>query len=76
MRAKDVVVNISKNLKQIPENKTLVFGHTFTDHMLVIDWDAKNGWTKPAITPYAKLNLDPSCTVFHYGTECFEGMKA
>jgi len=25
------------------------FGKTFTDHMLTIDWDAKNGWGKPVI---------------------------
>ncbi len=34
------------------------------------------GWESPKIKPYGKLALDPSCVVFHYGIECFEGMKA
>jgi branched-chain amino acid aminotransferase len=59
----------------VPNNK-LIFGHTFTDHMLTIKWNANEGWSKPLVGPYKKLELDPSCTVFHYGVECFEGMKA
>ncbi|KAJ1952281.1 branched-chain-amino-acid transaminase bat2, partial [Dipsacomyces acuminosporus] len=26
--------------------------------------------------PYGPLSLDPSCSVFHYAFECFEGLKA
>jgi branched-chain amino acid aminotransferase len=66
----------NKTLKDIVPNNKLVFGHTFTDHMLVIPWNATDGWSNPTICPYGKLHLDPSCTVFHYGIECFEGMKA
>jgi branched-chain amino acid aminotransferase len=76
LRAADLTIKLNPSPKSIPPNKELVFGHTFTDHMLTIDWDAKNGWSKPSIVPYGKLELDPSCTVFHYGIECFEGMKA
>ncbi|KAI8812289.1 aminotransferase [Cladochytrium replicatum] len=56
--------------------KDLVFGHTFSDHMLIVEWSAKTGWEAPEIKPYGKLSLDPSSTVFHYAVECFEGMKA
>lgn len=62
--------------KQKLPNSKLVFGHTFTDHMLTVDWNAGKGWSSPVIKPYQKLALDPSSVVFHYGTECFEGMKA
>lgn len=56
--------------------KDLVFGKTFSDHMLMIPHDTQIGWHAPRIQPYAPLELDPSATVFHYGMECFEGMKA
>ena len=63
--------------KQLVANRDLVFGKTFTDHMLTVDFDqAKNGWQQPEIAPYSKLQLDPSAVVFHYGMEVFEGMKA
>ncbi|KAI8393315.1 branched-chain amino acid aminotransferase [Radiomyces spectabilis] len=56
--------------------KELTFGKHFTDHMLTVEWDKQDGWHEPHIKPYQKLQLDPSSTVFHYGFECFEGMKA
>ncbi|AYF44118.1 branched-chain-amino-acid transaminase [Halobacteriovorax sp. BALOs_7] len=33
-------------------------------------------WGELEIRPYAKLELDPTCKVLHYGQEIFEGMKA
>jgi len=59
-----------------PEKSTLVFGHTFTDHMLEIDWNNKDGWGAPRIVPRHNLSLDPAASVFHYAIEVFEGMKA
>ncbi|WRT68092.1 branched-chain amino acid aminotransferase [Kwoniella shivajii] len=59
----------------LPPSK-LVFGKTFTDHMLTINWSSGNGWGNPEIKPYGKLELDPSSTVFHYAFTLFEGMKA
>lgn len=44
--------------------------------MLSIEWTASEGWLEPRITPYQNLSLDPASCVFHYGFECFEGMKA
>ncbi|KAK7204583.1 aminotransferase [Myxozyma melibiosi] len=60
--------------KLAPEK--LVFGHTFTDHMLQVPWSASEGWLEPKIVPYQNLSLDPATCVFHYAFECFEGMKA
>ncbi|KIV89085.1 branched-chain amino acid aminotransferase [Exophiala mesophila] len=62
--------------KALVANQDLVFGRTFTDHMLSIEWTASQGWLPPRITPYQNLSLDPATCVFHYAFECFEGMKA
>ncbi|KAG7870064.1 hypothetical protein KL918_000268 [Ogataea parapolymorpha] len=57
-------------------NDQLVFGQSFTDHMLTIEWTAESGWGIPEIKPYGNLSLDPSACVFHYAFELFEGLKA
>lgn len=62
--------------KQKLPNDELVFGKTFTDHMLEVEWTQADGWGVPKISPYHKLSLDPSTVVFHYAFELFEGMKA
>ncbi len=62
--------------KQKPDWKNLGFGHIFTDHMFVMDYDEGMGWHDARIVPYAPLQLDPSALVFHYAQECFEGLKA
>ncbi|PYH83494.1 branched-chain-amino-acid aminotransferase [Aspergillus uvarum CBS 121591] len=62
--------------KELTAAKDLVFGKTFTDHMLSIEWTAADGWHTPQIVPYQNLSLDPSACVLHYAFECFEGMKA
>ncbi|KAI9722236.1 MAG: Mitochondrial branched-chain amino acid (BCAA) aminotransferase [Candelaria pacifica] len=62
--------------KDLLPPEELVFGRTFTDHMLSIEWTASEGWLPARITPYQNLSLDPASCVFHYGFECFEGMKA
>lgn len=62
--------------KTLTAPQDLVFGRTFTDHMLSVEWTAKDGWLAPRIVPYQNLSLDPATCVFHYAFECFEGMKA
>ncbi|PKY01872.1 branched-chain aminotransferase [Aspergillus campestris IBT 28561] len=62
--------------KEITASENLIFGKTFTDHMLSIEWTASDGWHAPRIIPYQNLSLDPSACVLHYAFECFEGMKA
>ena len=58
-----------------PAPKDLVFGTTFTDHMLMVEYcDGK--WQTPHIKPYQNLSLSPAASCLHYGLECFEGMKA
>ncbi len=58
------------------DESALGFGSVFTDHMLVIDYDKKNGWNNPQILPYGPIAIDPAATCLHYGQEIFEGMKA
>ena len=52
------------------------FGKYFTDHMVLANWSAANGWEDAQVCPYGPLSLDPATMVFHYGQEIFEGMKA
>ncbi|CAD6563612.1 MAG: hypothetical protein TREMPRED_000012 [Tremellales sp. Tagirdzhanova-0007] len=54
----------------------LIFGRTFTDHMLVIPWNSAGGWGTPNIKPYGPFLMDPSSSVLHYAFTLFEGMKA
>ncbi len=69
-------VTRAKTLKQKPDESALGFGKIFTDHMFIMNYDAGKGWHDGRIVPYAPFELDPSCMVFHYAQEIFEGMKA
>ena len=62
--------------KDKPDFKNLGFGKYFTDHMFLLNYETGKGWYDPRVVPYAPLPLDPSCMVFHYAQEVFEGMKA
>ena len=72
----DIKITLTKERKPLPDPDTLVFGKTFTDHMFLMNYDAGQGWHDARIVPYGPLTLDPSCMVFHYAQELFEGMKA
>ncbi|CAL9729178.1 branched-chain-amino-acid aminotransferase, cytosolic [Monosporozyma unispora] len=74
--ASKLVITPVENPSKPLSNDKLVFGKTFTDHMLTIEWTKENGWDSPQIKPYGPLVLDPSAVVFHYAFELFEGMKA
>lgn len=74
--ASKVQITKTTTPKEKLPNDQLVFGKTFTDHMLEIEWTAEAGWGTPKISPYHNLSLDPSTCVFHYAFELFEGMKA
>ncbi|KAJ2158910.1 branched-chain-amino-acid transaminase bat2 [Coemansia sp. RSA 552] len=76
IQASQLQKTLAASPKPLVPNKDLIFGHTFTDHMLTIPWTAHDGWGTPKIKPYGPLQLDPSCSVFHYAFECFEGLKA
>ena len=62
-------ITLSKNLKQKPDENTLVFGRTFSDHMFTMDYNEQNGWHNPQILPYGNIELDPASMILHYGQE-------
>ena len=71
----DIKVEKTKTPKQKPDQSNLGFGHYFTDHMFVMNYDKDKGWFDPRIVPYAPIALEPSAMVFHYAQEVFEGLK-
>lgn len=74
--------SIKLNIVKSPTTKitsvdfdNLTFGATFTDHMMMCDYE-NGAWKTPEIKPYGPIQLDPSAKVFHYAQAVFEGMKA
>ncbi|XP_060699054.1 branched-chain-amino-acid aminotransferase, cytosolic-like [Hemiscyllium ocellatum] len=59
-----------------PDPNQLVFGTSFSDHMLMIQWTAARGWERPQIKPLQNLSLHPAVSALHYSVELFEGLKA
>src|SRR5260370_3177 len=66
-------ISQSRLTKALRENSE--FGATFSDHMLVADWEA-GSWKPPQIVPFGPLSFSPALTPFHYGQAIFEGFKA
>jgi len=52
------------------------FGQVFTDNMVTIRWSTELGWHDAKLEPFGPLTLSPATSVFHYGQEIFEGLKA
>ena len=71
-------ITVTKNTHPgtLPPADKLGFGSIFTDHMFLMDYSADQGWHDARIVPYGPITLSPAASVFHYGTEVFEGMKA
>ena len=64
-------ITITKTTKpaEKPDPSTLVFGCTFTDHMLTASWSEADGWEAPTIRPVENLSLHPAIPALHYATE-------
>ncbi|MDR1472748.1 MAG: branched-chain amino acid aminotransferase [Synergistaceae bacterium] len=74
-----ISIEKTKQPKKRPTEKELAdiaFGTTFTDHMLLIDYNEGRGWHDARIVPYGPLSLQPASTCLHYGQLIFEGLKA
>jgi branched-chain amino acid aminotransferase len=52
------------------------FGQVFSEHMIEIRWNEKQGWHDAELKPYAPLSLDPGTSFLHYSQGIFEGLKA
>ena len=72
----DIRIELTKNPAPKPDDNDLGFGKIFTDHMFLMDYDEENEWHNARIVPFDAISLHPAATVFHYGAEIFEGLKA
>ena len=73
----DIKVERTKAPKQKPgKGADLPFGQIFTDHLLIMDYDADKGWHDCRIVPFGPIMMHPGSTILHYGAGAFEGMKA
>ena len=72
----NITVTKNPNPGTLPPADKLGFGSIFTDHMFLMDYSADQGWHDARIVPYGPITLSPAASVFHYGTEVFEGLKA
>lgn len=75
------MLNIRVEKTQNPKKKPakgdkLGFGHIFTDHMFIMNYDEGQGWHDARIVPFQNITLSPAAMVFHYGQTMFEGLKA
>ncbi|KAF5925915.1 hypothetical protein HPG69_000406 [Diceros bicornis minor] len=76
-QAADLQLQLTQKPHKKPDpSKPLVFGKTFTDHMLMVEWNEEKGWGQPRIQPFQNLMLHPACSAIHYSQQLFEGMKA
>ena len=75
----DIKITKTDTPKEKPTGD-LGFGRIFTDHMFLMDYtegpDGVGRWHDARIVPYGDFTLSPASSVFHYGQEMFEGMKA
>ncbi len=73
----DISVTKTTSPKARPADESkLGFGKIFTDHMFMMDYSREKGWYDARIVPFGNIPVHPASTVFHYGAEIFEGMKA
>lgn len=73
----NIRMELANSLKEKPVDETkLGFGHIFTDHMFIMNYDTGEGWHDARIVPYQNLSLSPASMCLHYGQEVFEGLKA
>lgn len=74
-KASELEIELTKFPKPKPDSNNLPFGKNFSDHMLNIDWDPENGWSKPKILPFQNFSMHPASKVFHYAIEVISVKK-
>ncbi len=73
----NIRIEKTQNPKTKPQKgEKLGFGHIFTDHMFIMNYDEGQGWHDARIVPFQNISLSPAAMVFHYGQTMFEGLKA
>ena len=72
-----IIFDNVKHEKKVEFPEELIFGKTFTTHVLEMDYDSeKGGWQDAVIKKHENISLSPAALVFHYGQSIFEGLKA
>tara|TARA_R110002072_G_scaffold64203_2_gene159259 strand:- start:105146 stop:106276 length:1131 start_codon:yes stop_codon:yes gene_type:complete len=73
----EIVVDQSvlKEIENFQLPTDLSFGKALSPFMIECDY-ADGKWGDLKLSPYRKLELDPTCKVLHYAQEIFEGLKA
>ncbi len=51
------------------------FGSVLVEHMATARW-VNGAWTAPEVVPLQALSIHPAAHALHYGSTCFEGLKA
>lgn len=69
------ITKVTNSRLQETDFSNLVFGRTFSDHMLVADYEGGE-WKNFEILPYGEILLSPAISSLHYGQAFFEGLKA
>ena len=69
------ITKTNKSRLEETDFSNLVFGRTFTDHMLVADY-IDGDWKNFEIVPYGHILVSPAISSLHYGQSFFEGIKA
>lgn len=69
-------LDLAKRHPKPKDEKNLIFGRVFSDHMFTMDFARGKGWQNARIVPYQLLEMDPAAMVLHYGQGIFEGLKA
>ncbi|EFP00709.1 hypothetical protein CRE_21238 [Caenorhabditis remanei] len=73
----NLVVEKNTKKQRLPSDPSkLGFGRYFSNHMIDIDWDVKEGWFAPKIKPFQNFAIHPASKVLHYAQQIFEGLKA
>lgn len=77
MKKNDISVTLTSAKKEKPADESkLGFGVQNTDHMFLMNYNKEKGWHDPRIVPFGPISIMPTASVFHYGQEIFEGLKA
>lgn len=69
-QAADLQLEMTQEPHKKPDpSQPLLFGKTFTDHMLMVEWNQEKGWGQPRIQPFQNLTLHPACSALHYSLQ-------
>jgi branched-chain amino acid aminotransferase len=69
------VAPMSDSTAQVPAPPTAPFGSVFAGVVATATFE-NDSWSEPELGPLAPFSLHPATHVLHYGSACFEGLKA